>query len=298
MDQSVTARAGQRTELPEYLLRHARGLGLAAWALFYAINAAAQTVVVALELARSGSDVPTWAIASWEWSSGLLMFLLVPLVAAAEQRWPLLWGKLRRHALLHFGASVVYSLLHVLGMVAVRKAVYAWNGEYYDFGAWPRELLYEYLKDWRGYLGVLLVVHFCRLLLRRAQGEASLLDVPDDIPAPATVERPERFLVRKLGREFLVPAAEIEYATASGNYVNLHVRERDYPLRSTIAGLEEKLDPARFLRVHRSVIVHLDQIAQIEPLESGDARLHMKNGSTLPCSRRYRSALRERGGRD
>jgi DNA-binding LytR/AlgR family response regulator len=108
------------------------------------------------------------------------------------------------------------------------------------------------------------------------------------------VERPERFLVRKLGREFLVAADDIEWIQASGNYANLRVRGRDYPLRSTIAGIEARLDPQRFARVHRSYIVNLDQIAMIEPLETGDARLHLKDGSTLPCSRRYRNALRER----
>lgn len=283
---------------PDWLQRlhdHAGGLGLAAWALFYALNAAAQTTLVGMEFERLGRPLPGWQIASWEWSSSLLLFALVPLVAWAEQRWPLQWGQLRRHGLIHLGLSVPYSVLHVFGMVAVRELVYAWHGDDYDFGPWPRELFYEYLKDWRSYLSVLLVVHFSRLLLRRSQGEASLLTTPDDQPAPEPAARPERFLVRKLGREFLIAADDIEYAVAAGNYVNLHVRQRDYPLRSTISGLAEQLDPARFQRVHRSVIIQLDQLAQIEPLESGDARLHMHNGQQLPCSRRYRAALRERG---
>ena len=112
------------------------------------------------------------------------------------------------------------------------------------------------------------------------------------------MERPERFLVRKLGREFLIAAKDIEYLQASGNYVNLHLRGRDYPLRSTIAGVEERLDPARFQRVHRSYILNLDHLASIEPLDTGDARLHLADGSTLPCSRRYRAQLRGRVGAD
>ena len=76
-------------------------------------------------------------------------------------------------------------------------------------------------------------------MVRRLQGEASLLAAPDDDAPPLEpVERPERFLVRKLGREFLVAAADIEWLQASGNYVNLRVRGRDYPLRSTIAAIE------------------------------------------------------------
>jgi DNA-binding LytR/AlgR family response regulator len=106
------------------------------------------------------------------------------------------------------------------------------------------------------------------------------------------LERPERFLVRKLGKEFLVAANDIEWLQASGNYVNLRVRGHDYPLRSTMAALEPRLDPARFVRVHRSYMVHLDRIAEIQPQESGDARLLMRDGSRIPCSRRYRPALR------
>ena len=106
------------------------------------------------------------------------------------------------------------------------------------------------------------------------------------------VERPDRFLVRKLGKEFLLAANDIEFLQASGNYINLRVRGRDYPLRATMAGLEPRLDPARFLRVHRSYMINLDCLAEIEPLETGDARLLMTDGTRLPCSRRYRAALK------
>ena len=74
------------------------------------------------------------------------------------------------------------------------------------------------------------------------------------------------------------------------------MRGHDYPLRSTIAGIEGKLDPERFIRVHRSYIVNLDQVGSIEPLDTGDARVHMKDGSNLPCSRTYRGGLRQRLG--
>ncbi|WP_346950161.1 LytTR family DNA-binding domain-containing protein, partial [Dyella sp.] len=123
-----------------------------------------------------------------------------------------------------------------------------------------------------------------------------LLAEPDEGPPVEPVERPERFLVRKLGKEFLVNASEIEWLQASGNYVNLHVRGRDYPLRSTMAGIEERLDARRFLRVHRSFAINLDYLAEIEPLDAGEARLRMRDGAVVPCSRRYRSQLRERFG--
>ncbi|MBL0163281.1 MAG: LytTR family transcriptional regulator [Xanthomonadales bacterium] len=92
-------------------------------------------------------------------------------------------------------------------------------------------------------------------------------------------------------------AADIEWLQASGNYVNLRVNGRDYPLRSTIASIEDRLNARQFMRVHRSFIVNLDRIASIEPLGTGDACLHMKDAATVPCSRRYRADLRQRAGR-
>ncbi|AMP13858.1 lytTr DNA-binding domain protein [Collimonas pratensis] len=127
----------------------------------------------------------------------------------------------------------------------------------------------------------------------RWQGEASLLQEPDIGQPVESVERPERFLVRTLGKEFLLPAAEIEWIQAWGNYVNLRVRGHDYPLRSTMAAIERRIDPKRFVRIHRSYIANLDFVVEIEPLDSGDARAKLRDGQQIPVSRRYRDELRK-----
>jgi DNA-binding LytR/AlgR family response regulator len=88
-----------------------------------------------------------------------------------------------------------------------------------------------------------------------------------------------------------VAARDIEWLEAAENYVNLHVRGRVYPLRSTMSAIQERLDPQCFVRVHRSHIVNLDFLDQIEPLDTGDARLVLKDGSRVPCSRKYRGML-------
>jgi hypothetical protein len=279
----------------ERYLSYRRWVEVGYWVVSAALAAIGNTLTVTMEMQRAGTDFHPWGPAIWEWSSNLVLLALVPALVWFTRRFPLHLDTWRRQLPWYLLASMVHSLVHVLAMVAIRKAAYLGLGEDYDFGQWPRELLYEYIKDVRTFLGAVLMIHGYRFLLRRLQGEASLLDAPDDDAPPVEpVDRPERFLVRKLGREFLVPAADIESLQASGNYVNLRVRGRDYPLRSTIAALEARLDPARFQRVHRSHIVNLDHVAMIEPLDTGDARLHLKDGSTLPCSRRYRSALRDR----
>lgn len=273
-----------------------RPVEVAFWVFNFLMAATINSVIVLMDVDRAHLPFATWQPVLWEWSSNLVLLALVPAVLAFERWKPLQFGLLRRHLPWHLLGSVAFSLVHVLLMVAIRQQVYARMGQHYDFGPWPRELAYEYLKDAGTYSGILLTVALYRLLLLRLQGEARLLAAPDEGPPVEPVERPERFLVRKLGKEFLVAANDIEWLQASGNYVNLRVRGHDYPLRSTMAALEPRLDPARFVRVHRSYMVHLDRIAEIQPQESGDARLLMRDGSRIPCSRRYRAALRGPGG--
>jgi len=258
-------------------------------------NAVGNSITTWMELERRADNpFQRWEPAVWEFSSALMWALLIPLVARLVQRYPTHWRNWPRRLPMHLAASVAVSLAHVLGMVGLRILAYRWQGMDYDFGPWPRELLYEYLKDIRDYAGIVFVVECYALLLRRMQGEASMLGAPDEGPPVEPVDRPERFLVRKLGREFLVAAADIEWLQASGNYVNLRVRGHDYPLRSTIGGIIGKLDPDRFVRIHRSYIVNLDHVGSIEPLDTGDARLHLRDGSTLPVSRSHRGELRGR----
>lgn len=287
------------TDTAHWLARYRpwrRSAEIGFWIGAFLINAVINSTTVAMDVQRSGLPYQPWQAAVWETSSGLLALLLVPLLVLFTRRFPLHQDTWRRHLPWYLPASLAWSLLHVLGMVALRKLAYATQGMHYDFGDWPLELLYEYLKDARQFTSTVVLIHAYRFILLRLQGEARLLDEPDVGPPVDAIDRPERFLVRKLGKEFLVAANDIEWIQASGNYANLHVRGRDYPLRSTIAGVETRLDPQRFARVHRSYIVNLDQVMMIEPLESGDARVHLKDGTTLPCSRRYRNELRERVG--
>ncbi|HEY5803775.1 MAG TPA: LytTR family DNA-binding domain-containing protein [Lysobacter sp.] len=270
-----------------------RSLEAGFWAAVIGINCAANSVTTLMDIRRGESDILGWEPAVWELSSGLMWLLvLVPAIAWFTRRFPLHWDTWRRQLPWYLLASVAVALVHVAGMVTLRVLIYRWHGMAYEFGPWGRQFLYEYLKDVRSFAIIALTMEAYRFTLRRWQGEASLLAAPDEGPPVEPIELPERFLVRKLGREFLVAANDIEWLQAASNYVNLRVRGHDYPLRSTIAGIEGQLDPRSFVRIHRSYIVNLGQIASIEPLDSGDARVHLKDGSHLPCSRRYRDVLR------
>ncbi len=245
--------------------------------------------------------VPYWEPLFWEVTSNLMVGLLIPALIAFERRFPLRWDTLRRCLPWHLAGTVAFCTVHVGGMMLMRKLVYATLDIPYGRGPWLTVFSYEYLKDVRSYVLILAAVLGYRRLLLRLQGEARELDLPDppagsadsaSATAPATPARPERFLVRKLRKEFLIQATDIESLQAQGNYVGLRVNGNDYLLRSTLNDFLERLDPAKFARVHRSHAVNLDRIAEIEPTDGGDARLKMKDGSTVPCSRRYREALR------
>lgn len=290
-----TPSAPARTAYERYLpWKHTAEVAF--WVLLTLLNGIANSLTMLIDLRRSDLDFADWEPAVWEWSSGLVWLALVPAIVWFTRRFPVHWDNLGQRLALHLAASVVVSLAHVAGMVALRMLVYATQSMEYGFGPWPTELLYEWLKDVRSYALMVSMIEIYRFVLRRLQGEASLLDRPDVGEPVEPVERPDRFLVRKLGREFLVAAADIEWLQAAGNYVDLHLHGRVYPLRSTIGGIGAKLDPARFARVHRSYIVNLDRIASIEPLDTGDARIHLHDGTVVPCSRRYRSALKTSAG--
>ena len=266
------------------------------WVLVLGLEVVFNTLVAWIDVRRDVPGFPMWRPAVWEMTSTLAIGILIPAVVAFERRFPLRWDTLRRNVPLHLGATVAFSLAHVALMMPLRKLVHAALGESYRIDDWLRVIGYEYLKDIRTYFLILVAIWSYRLVMMRMQGEARVLDPPEPAagtaPAPAApAARPERFLVRKLRKEFLIAAADIEWLQAQGNYVGLHVRGHDYLLRSTLADLLEQLDPARFARVHRSYAVNLDHIAEIEPLEAGDARLRMKDASVVPCSRRYREAL-------
>ena len=266
------------------------------WVAVLGAQVVFNTLVTWIDLGRGGAAVPLWRPLAWELTSTAIVALLIPAVVAWERRHPVRLDTLPGAIGWHLAGSLAYCLVHVLGMVGLRKLVYAAAGADYQVASWASMLGYEYLKDVRSYFLILVALWSYRLVLLRLQGEARVLDPPEppagqlETAAPA-VERPERFLVRKLRKEFLIAARDIDWLQAQGNYIGLRVNGHDYLLRSTLADFLDQLDPARFARVHRSWAINRDRIAEIEPLEGGDARLKMKDGSFVPCSRRYRDAL-------
>lgn len=266
------------------------------WITMFALAGIANVSIGWADAAREGMNFDLSGAVVDQGSSIFMSLLLLPLLLMACHRWPLRLDNWRSRLPLYLVGSVLWTLVHVAGMVALRKLIYPSIGGSYEYGPWLASLLYEYGKDIQTFFLIVTVAHSFAWYARQRQGEAHVLSTPDTgVPSvpEAAHEKPQRFLVRKLGREFLIATDDIEWLQASGNYVNLHLAGQVYPLRSTIGGVETQLDATHFVRVHRSHIVNLRFIKSIEPTESGDARVHMKDGATVPCSRRYRTALRQ-----
>lgn len=178
-------------------------------------------------------------------------------------------------------------------MTALRKLVFLAAGSMYHLGDLSWQLLYEYRKDAWTYAGFIAVIYIYRFILGRMRGEASLVAEGESNPPEAV---PDRLLVKKLGREFIVRVDEIEWLESAGNYVNLHIGKRIYPLRSTLSSLIQQLEPRGFRRTHRSSAVNLEFVASITPLETGDAEILLTGGQKLSLSRRYREEFRSQLG--
>ncbi|HEX2167087.1 MAG TPA: LytTR family DNA-binding domain-containing protein, partial [Longimicrobiales bacterium] len=103
----------------------------------------------------------------------------------------------------------------------------------------------------------------------------------------------ERLVVRSGGRILILRVSEIDWIEAASNYVRLHAGGREYLLRETMTALESKLDPMEFVRIHRSTIVRVDRIRELEPLFQGDYVVVLDDTTRLTSSRGYRERLQD-----
>lgn len=105
---------------------------------------------------------------------------------------------------------------------------------------------------------------------------------------------PDRFIIKSGGRVVFLRVEEIDWMCAVGNYVRLQVGRDSHLMRETMTGMESKLDPVSFMRIHRSTIVNLDRVKEVQPWAKGESVVIMRDGTRLIMSRRYRERLNER----
>src|SRR5581483_7755985 len=105
--------------------------------------------------------------------------------------------------------------------------------------------------------------------------------------------RTRRLIVKTGGRVVFLRFEEIDWVEAAANYVRIYVGRQAYTLRKGIGEIAERLDSSQFIRIHRSAIVNVQKIKELQPVNSGEYIVVLKDGKELPCSRGYRFGLQQ-----
>jgi two-component system LytT family response regulator len=103
----------------------------------------------------------------------------------------------------------------------------------------------------------------------------------------------ERLVIKSSGKVYFLRIEEIDWIEAAGNYLKLHVGEETHLYREKLSALEARLDAEQFLRIHRSTIVNVERIQELQPWFHGDYVVMLRNGQQLTMSRSYRHKLQE-----
>ena len=258
---------------------------IAAWAVLLIVSVFAHAYVEALNEARRGMTGIFDRVLAIEVSSHIVVAALIPVFYWMHRRWPVSGGP--RNIAIHVLGLVPFSLIHTIGMAALRLLWFSGIlGEAYSFPITFDRLTYEFAKDIITYGMLSAAVMALRHLFARVPPPAA---EPAAAPTPLQPESlPERFAVRKRGKEIMVEVADIDWIEAAGNYAVLHVGGDTLEIRSTLTKLEGELDPKRFVRVHKSYVVNVARIAEVTPWISGDWRIRLQDGAEVNLSRRYR----------
>src|SRR5215208_4037324 len=113
-------------------------------------------------------------------------------------------------------------------------------------------------------------------------GRESIRGMLNDVPAPTPVSR---FVARRGQKHYFVRVADVDWIEADGNYLRLQTGDKSHLIRETMKGIETKLDPADFVRIHRSVLVAVERIQSIEAREHGEYVVSMQAGAKFVSSR-------------
>ncbi|MCJ8320103.1 MAG: LytTR family transcriptional regulator [Colwellia sp.] len=254
---------------------------------FFFIHSTLLATSVIMEGQRDGNQLSfqLWEPFVWEYASAISTLLLFPLMVMLLKTLPFNWLSIKLYIFYYFIASLIFSLFHVGIMVAIKELVYFVMSVEYEFGDLWFELFYEYRKDVWSFIFFIIFIKAYAFIISRLQGEANPVAQGEDENINKSFDR---LLVKKLGKEFIIKIEDVEWLESAGNYVNLHIKGRIYPMRATISHLSEQIADKGFCRIHRSHAINLDCIESITPLSSGDSEVKLINGKVLNLSRRYK----------
>src|SRR5665213_130182 len=269
-----------------------RGISGADWLLYGVFAAVALGIGIvnalskAQDVAWHGGVYDARTPLFWEMTSIAAILLLAPLLFAAIRwirhlpGWPLRIG-------LAIAGIVVFSTLHIAGMVGLRKFVLWLGGGSYDFHLSVATLIYEFRKD---VVTCLLIGGPLWLIVGHREVEQSrLVAAAPAAPTPAT---PHMVWLRDGSTRIRIEPGEILWISSAGNYVQYSLADGDHHLvRGTLAAEGARLTKFGIVRVHRTRLVNLSRVTGLKAGPNGDFELTLDTGQAIAGSRRYRSAV-------
>ncbi|TWB63804.1 LytTR family transcriptional regulator [Nitrospirillum viridazoti] len=276
---------------------------LKAWALVWLGFAFLPTTINAFalltEYQRTNQDIPAWEPFLREYSSGVALLLVLPLVRWSINHTPGWAEAPLRCAAQFLGTALVFSTLHLAAMAVLRMAAYGALGQSYAMDDLRDDLPYEFRKDLLTYLLIVLVVVGVRHLIRlsrslalvEAAAASAAAHASEGQAPPAVAAEPARIELKVGSRRVYLAPADILLVRSAGNYIEVVTAGAVHLVRRTLADFQAELPPPSFARVHRSHVVNRGAIVRIDNRPSGDMDLTLTNGATIPASRRYKSEL-------
>lgn len=260
--------------------------------LYFACFLFASFVVESLSdqhvLLRTGDPYPNLPWLSQASSHGVIL-ALTPFITFMLSRFPLTAEAWKVNLLVHGAATIAFSVVHILAMVAIRKLLSPIIfGVPYEFGLTDVSVwLYEFRKDVLTYTLIAALFWLNRMVEQRALDERGAKRDATDL---------HRLTLKSGGRSYFVNAPDVISAKAAGNYVEVVTEGREYLARMTLTELSRLLQAAgdRHVRVHRSHLVNLDRVSEIVPTGEGDVTLRLDTGAEVPGSRRYRAQYEDK----
>lgn len=257
----------------------------AAWALLILVLWGTDLYVKISERNLAGFGKSDFRLIVEQVTSGLGVLAMIPFVVIWLKILPPARDRIAPFIIGHTAGTAFFAFGHYALMVLMRAIWYGATGNSYVWREpFVQNLIVEYQKDLKIYLGIVVIVTAWRALLRDDRHEAQPAD-----------SQPDRLVVQTGTGTGVVRLEEIRYLEAARNYVAVHTENREFLVRDTLTGLTDRLD-TRFLRVHRSFVVNVDYIRELKQVDSS-TRIILDNGRDTPLSRSYRDAVTAALGR-
>lgn len=259
----------------------------------YAVVAAVAVVIgivgalsTADDIARRGGVYdPRWPLL-WDMTSIAVIILLTPALLAVvrhirrEPSWAI-------RIALAVAAVIVFSAVHITGMVGLRKLIMWVAGSAYDFRLSLATVLYEFRKD--VVTSVLIGGGMWLMDSRRGAQRALEVETP---PAAGKAEAPQAIWLRDGTRSMRIEPRDILWINSAGNYIEYSLADgSNHLIRGTLAAAEAELARFSLARIHRTRLANLGRVTGVETKPSGDFELTFDTGQTVPGSRRYKTAV-------